>query len=417
MDSNKDEHFRRNVFAVAAVEMFWGLGFPVVLESTFLQLFLRHLGASGFVIGLVPSIFFTGISCFPIFAGYLTRNIRLKKKAVLTLHLFSGLAVFIYGWTILIIAESAILPAFFVAYILFSFLMGLTIPVWLNYLVRIFSEKKAVPGLGYMMLAQNIGKILSGVLILKIVDKYSFSTGSCAAVFIITGLLFVTGSLFFAMTRELPDKDDPPPDSLSFLNHTRHWLRDILSNRRFMVFLAADLDFYVIVTVLSFYADYATRYFAVDQAVAAGGFVACIYAGSVTVNIFLGTLNFLNLKNKFILSKCITLATMLLLVTIPHGWSFFIISYLLGAVRAIRNMVYSPSVKKLSAKTDATPYFALAPVLTLPFGFGFPLIFGRLLDHFAYLGADSYRLLFAFSAAVVGVTFYFTMKTRYDSPR
>ncbi len=30
---------------VATVELFWGLGFPVVLESTFLQLFLKSLGA------------------------------------------------------------------------------------------------------------------------------------------------------------------------------------------------------------------------------------------------------------------------------------------------------------------------------------------------------------------------------------
>ena len=55
MDRQKDSYFRRNVFGVASVEFFWGLGFPIVLESTFLQLFLKHLGASSFVIGIVPS--------------------------------------------------------------------------------------------------------------------------------------------------------------------------------------------------------------------------------------------------------------------------------------------------------------------------------------------------------------------------
>ena len=120
MDYQKDRNFTRNVFGVATVEMFWGLGFPIVLESTFLQLFLKHLGASSFVIGLVPSIFMVGISCFPVFASYLTRNIRLKKKIVLFLHLLSALSIFFYGWSMLLIKEEAVLPLFFIAYTIFS---------------------------------------------------------------------------------------------------------------------------------------------------------------------------------------------------------------------------------------------------------------------------------------------------------
>ncbi len=76
MDSQKRRYFTRNVCGVSAVEFLWGLGFPIVLESTFLQLFLKSLGASGFVIGLVPSILIIGISCFPLFSSYFTRNYR-----------------------------------------------------------------------------------------------------------------------------------------------------------------------------------------------------------------------------------------------------------------------------------------------------------------------------------------------------
>ena len=46
--------------AYPVVEFFWGLGFPIVLESTFLQLFLKNLGASSFVIGIVPALFIFG---------------------------------------------------------------------------------------------------------------------------------------------------------------------------------------------------------------------------------------------------------------------------------------------------------------------------------------------------------------------
>jgi hypothetical protein len=291
--------------------------------------------------------------------------------------------------------------------------MGLTIPVWLNYLVRIFSEVKAVSGFGYMMLAQNIAKVISSFFILKVVDTYAFSLASSAWVFMGTGLLFIIGSFCFFLTTEVADPEDPERDDLSFVRHTRQALAEILRNRRFLIFLAADLDIYVILTTMSFYANYATGFFGVSAPVAAGTFVGCIYAGSITVNIFLGVLNFLGLKQKLVLSKLITFTLLVLLIFFPGYYSFFLISYLLGFVRATRNMIYAPSIKKFAGKVDVTSYFALAPILTIPVGSGFPLLFGKALDLLSFMEADAYRLLFAVSAVFILITLYFSLMTDY----
>ena len=411
MDRQKDAYFKRNVFGVSVVEFFWGLGFPIVLESTFLQLFLKSLGASSFVIGIVPALFIFGISTFPLFSSYLSRNHQFKKPLVAVLHLVSGLSIVIFGLLLLVVSSiEDVLPLFFFCYTIFSLCMGLTIPIWLNFLVRIFSPGKTVPGLGYMMLAQNIGKVVSSFFILQVVEKYSFSLKSSAFVFIITGLLFVVGSLCFFLTKEIADPGDPERNSLSFLRHTGQSFSEILSNRRFLMYLVADLDFYVILTVLSFYANYATTFYEVRPAVAAGVFVGCIYTGSITVNIFLGALNLLRLKQKFLLSKCVTFLLLLLLVFFPGPITFFLISYMLGFVRAIRNMVYPPMVKKFSGKTDSTPYFALAPILTIPIGSGFPLVFGKMLDYLSFMQADAYKILFFCSALFLLVTIYFSVR-------
>ncbi len=415
MDHQKDLYFRRNVLAVSMVEFFWGLGFPIVLESTFLQLFLKHLGASSFAIGMVPSLLMTGIACFPVFSSYLSRNVRMKMPIVLFLHLISAFSILLFGVTLLFTKQSGnVLPLFFISYSVFSICMGLTIPVWLNYLVRIFPESKTVPGLGYMMLAQNIGKVIASFFILTIVEKYSFSAGSTPWVFIITGLVFVIGSLCFVFTREVADKDDGIGERISFLVHTRQSFTEIISNRRFLIFLvAADLEFIVIITSLSFYANYATIYFNVPVAVAAGLFVACIYAGSITVNIFLGALNFFSLKQKFVLSKIITVLMLSLLIFCPGYAVFFLVSYMLGFGRATRNMVYPPSVKKFAAKSDATSYFALAPILTLPVTAGYPLLFGNMLDRLAGMGQMSYQILFGLSALIAAVAACLAMITDY----
>lgn len=415
MDSQKDSYFKRNVFGVSIVEFFWGLGFPVVLESTFLQLFLKSLGASGFVIGLVPSMLIIGISCFPLFSSYLVRNYPQKRVIVLLLHLVSALSVFLFGLVLYFVRDSGnILPLFFVSYGIFSICIGLTIPVWLNYLVCIFSEARTVPGLGYMMLFQNIGKVISSFFILKVVERYSFSLESSAFVFMATGLLFVVGSLCFLLTKEIPDSQEQERDSRSLFGHVRGSLVEIISNRRFLVFLAADLDFYMILTVLSFYANYATEFYGIKPAVAAGFFVACIYAGSITVNIVLGAMNLLSLKQKFIMSKGVTFFLLVLLVMFPGQIVFFLVSYMLGFGRAIHNMVYPPSVKHFSGKSDATSYFSLAPILTLPIAAGYPLLFGWLLDYLSFMQADSYRVLFGVSALFALLTIYLSCRTDYD---
>ncbi len=416
MDSPKDSFYRRNVFGVSVVEFLWGLGFPIVLESTFLQLFLKSLGASSFLIGTVPFLFITGISCFPLFASYLSRNHRFKRPLVILLHLAASASVLLFGIVLLFIKDTQhILPAFLIFYALFSISLGMGIPVWLNYLVRIFSETRTVPGLGYMMLFQNIGKIISSLFILKVVERYAFSPASSAWVFIATGVVFALASICFLLTVEIADPEDPEPDSATFFQHIGGAFSEIMTNKRFLVFLAADLDFYVVLTVFSFYANYAASFYGVAPAVAAGLFVAAIYAGSISVNIVLGTMNLLDLKQKFILSKCVSLTLLVLLVFFPSPAAFFVISFMLGFVRAVRNVVYPPTVKKFAARADATPYFSVAPMITLPFAAGFPLLFGKMLDQLAWMQQDSYRLLFSLSGCFILLTLYLSTKVDYRS--
>lgn len=415
MDTYKDKFFRRNVGGVAAVEFFWGLGFPIVMESTFLQLFLKQLGASSLAIGIVPSLFILGISVAPLFAAYLSYSYPRKRPLVAALHVFSGLAVLLFGAILYFLPDpDLVLPIFFVTYLLFSLCLGLAIPVWLDYITRIFSERRTVPGIGYMMLAQNLGKIVASLFILKVVDAYAFSLRSSAWVFLATGGVFILGSLFFTFTKEFEVGQERPGNRPPFWRHTWSTFAKILADRPFLVYLAGDLDNFVILTAMSFYANYATGFFEVPVHVAAGVFIACIYAGSVTVNVLLGTMNLLGLKEKLYFSKAVTLSVLFLLIAFPGYWSFFAISYLLGVGRAVRNMVYPPSVKKFAGKGDATAHYALASLLTLPVGSGLPLIFGRGLDLLAPLGADAYRLLFGFCALFVLSTLYFTVRTDFS---
>jgi MFS family permease len=405
MDSLKDKHFKRNAASVAVVEFFWGLGFPVILESTFLQIFLKNMGASDFLIGLVPSILIFGISIFPLVSSYLTRNHEHKKKIVLMLHVISSCSTLVFGIFLFFVQDTAlILPVFFMSYVIFSLCIGLTFPVWLHFLVKIFSARKNVQGLSIMYLAQNTAKLIASIFIIKVVEAFSFSLVSAAWIFLCSGICFLIGSFCFVFTKELPAGGNSPVLRDSFFRHTRDTIVEMLQNRNLVKYLISDLDNYVLVTVISFYAVYATQYFGIQDYTAAGLFVAAIYTGSIVSNLLLGTMDYMSLKNKFLSTKILSLGTLLLLIFYPTFSGFLGASFLMGFCRGTRGMIYSPAVKKFCTREDTTGYFAVAPLLTIGFGSGFPAVFGKMLDHFSHLGSLSYKIMFAVSFFIILLT-------------
>ncbi len=392
-----DRHYRQNVVGIASVEFLWGLGLPVVIESTFLQLFLKSLGASSTAVGLIPTLFFIGCSIFALFSSYITEDLRFKRGAVILLHLISGLSLFLLGGFLLVIEDDKWMVTFFFScYGLFSICVGMTLPVWLNYLVQIFSEQKSVAGFAYMMIASNVAKLISSLFLVELVERYAFSRTASALTFTTVGLVFAAGSLFFMLTREIPRIGPEKVQKKEYLPaYLIRTLRKILSDRNFLFFLGGDTEYFILVTVISFYANYATLYCGVAPAMAAGGFVMCLYIGAIVSNIICGAMGMLSLKNKFVASKLFALAAIGVLTFSQSTTGFFIVSALIGTSRGIRNVAYAPAVKKLSGLSDSTGYFAVAPILTLPFAVALPMLTGWFLDGTPHLKADAYRLIFA----------------------
>ena len=411
-----DTYYKRNVFGISGCEFLWGLGLPVVLESTFLQLFLKSLGASSFQVGLIPAFSFLGSSVFALISSYFTVGLTFKRGAVIYLHLISGMSLVFFGAILFFFGEKApVLTIFFVSYAVFSICLGMTVPVWLNYLMNIFSEERTFSGLGFMLIAQNIARLTSSLLIVKFVAKYSFSQTASGGIFLAVGLLFCLGALFFLATRETSLPDAETDDSHgSFILYLQRSVRQIIQNRNFLILLVGDMDFYVIVTVISFYAHYATAFCGIPAPIAAGLFVSCIYVGAIFSNIFLGSFDVFLPRNKYIFSKLVCMAALLILILFDYQWSFFLASFLLGIARGTRMIVFPPSVKKLSGRGDATSYFAMAPIITIPFALSLPMAYGYFLDRFSYLNGASYRIIFFVSLLFVMGSLYAVRKVNFQ---
>ncbi|MBU2631873.1 MAG: hypothetical protein KKE61_24945 [Proteobacteria bacterium] len=221
--------------------------------------------------------------------------------------------------------------------------------------------------------------------------------------------------MFFIFTKELPSKENHPFLKASFFSHTKDTIIEMVKNKNLVKYLIGDLDNYVMLTVLSFYANYATQFFNIKDYTAAGLFVGFIYTGSILSNLLLGTLDYMTLKNKFLSTKILSLVTLAVLIFFPTNTGFLGASFLMGFCRGARGIIYSPAVKRFCKQEDATGYFAVAPLLTILFGSGFPVFFGKMLDLFSHWGSLSYKIMFAICFFLILITLIFGWLTNFNN--
>jgi MFS family permease len=302
---------------------------------------------------------------------------------------------------------------FFITYIIFSISLGITIPVWQNFLVMLFSDRKTFPALSIMMTTQIGTRLIGSLIILKMVDRHDLSLHSASIVFILVGTVFLLGSLFFLVVKEIPLEKSKRRNA-----HTFQTLilaaKEILHNRNYIFFWLSSPEVSATITAISFYANYATEFYHITTAVAAGLFMAVIYGGATFTNIVFGWFDLFSIKTKFMISKASSAVALVMLLFARSLPEFLVASFLLGIARGVNQLAYSPAIKRLSGLADATDYFSLSQIIFLPFSFGIPFASGMLIDHFSSYGADSYRIIFAGLLGLVLIGIFFLWKTDFS---
>jgi MFS family permease len=409
--------FLRNTAGISGVEFFWGLALPVVVESTFLQLYLRSLGASGTLIGLIPSIFAAGMALFCPVSAFLTSHLVRKRRAVVLSHVVSSLPFILYGFSILIEGRPSSPWMFLAFYALFSALLGVVIPVWQNYIVKIFTPDKTFAALSTMFVLQIAARMAGGFAIAGAVKLFAFSTRGTALAFIFTGLSFFIGSLCFLITHESAEDSGSAREEAHSLQSLLSTARVIITDRNFVFLQLSTIEGAACITVIFFYATYAVEYKGIRQAVAAGLFSVFIYAGGVASNVIFGMLNVLSLKGKYIASKAASVTGIMILVFASGAPLFFAASFLIGISRGISQLAFSPAIKAISGLDDATDYFSIAPLFMLPIAFGLPWGAGTFIEHFSEYGQVPYEILFTSMAALIALTTFFLCAVDFKENR
>ena len=409
--------FFMNTAGISLVEFFWGLGLPLVLESTFLQLFLTKLGASNLMIGLVPTFLFTGQALLGVFSAYYSKRFSKQRTIVIVYHLFPSAAILVFGFYLAATGEflPSTITIFFITYILFNAGIGFTMPVWQNYLVKLYNSEQVLPAFAAMMIFQSAGRLISSFLIAGYFTGREITAGSSASLFILCGSLFFIGSFGFFLTSEPETVNDDNHTESGFFFFLKESFGNIIRNRSLVFFLFSDIDMYAVIAVISFYAAYAVKFHGISAAAAAGIFVGLNYAGQILANFLFGTLKLLSMKGKCYTGRICSIGGIIFIIAGSGLPAFLAASVLLGISRASRNLIYAPAVKMLSGKKDATNYFAAAPILMLPLSTGIPVISGRLLDSLPVSGPVAFKIVFAMLGLLSVLSFFFIRRVGFST--
>jgi MFS family permease len=402
-----DRFFIRNTAGITAVEFFWGIAMPVVFESTFLQIFLKNIGANNKIIGLIPSILAAGLMLFALVSAWTTSHLVKKKGAVIITHIIPAIPFIIFGIILPWLENTDRVRVFILTYIIFAVSIGMTLPLWQNFIVKIFSPEKSIKAISIMMSVQISARLMGSFIIYKAVEKYTFSISSSSVIFILVGILFFSGSFFFLIVNEA---------DINITTAKQHTLKtisagfiNIVKNRNFILYLASMAESYANVAVISFYANYAVEFKGIEKETAAGIFTVFIYAGGILANILFGWFNLYSLKIKIVLARIFAVSGTFFLLFSQTLVLFLIVSFLFGISRGINQFTYSPAVKKLSGMEDATDYFALSLILVFPLSFGIPFISGILIDSFSSHRGFSYLTVFILLGLIQAAGLVFTM--------
>ena len=406
----------RNTAGLAGSEFCVGLALPVITaDAAFLPLLMRAAGGTTFEVGLMAAIFWGALAFLPLASAYLTRGVPDKRTIAIVTNATLALPPLAFGGILLLLGPRFLsVSALLVTYSFLSAAFGISAPLWREYVTRMFPPQRVFAGLSVMFALQTVARTLSGLLAAALVQRFVFAPAMVGLLFVGTGLLLAASALLLALTREFaPDAPAAASAEPGAGARFADVVATALRNRSFLLYMANDVEFFASSAVTAFYAVYATEHVGVAAA-AATAFVVATHAGSTAAYLFLGRSRLLSLRQRLILGKCFSVAGVLLILAVPASaggaaappalWAFFAASALLGIGRASRQLAFMPVVKLLSRRADATAYYALAQLVTMPLSVGLPLLAGQALQLLAALDGGGYRLVFGALAVLMAAS-------------
>ena len=233
-----ERHYWWNLAMIAGVEGCWGFGVAFVSEIAVLPVLLNRMGASDFVVGLLPALFMLCLNTPQLLAARVTRHMPVKKVFFTLTHYPGTLPLIALGyltWRYGEAAPGAVMAATFGWIVLFGLSISFAMPMWVNLMAKLFPPSVRGRSVGYVSLLGSILGALGSWCVVFVLAQYAFPH-NFAILFVVAGVVLSGCVTSFFWLRE-------PASPAVERETTRHFLRDLAGMLRtapgFMWFMLA----------------------------------------------------------------------------------------------------------------------------------------------------------------------------------
>ncbi|HEX7077506.1 MAG TPA: MFS transporter [Candidatus Eisenbacteria bacterium] len=357
----------RNVGWILSVEVFWGVSLALISMVAILPVFLTQLGASNAVIGVLPVIWILSNAIPGVFAAHLTGRLTHRKRAVILLHVVAAIPwLFLAAYFGLFgphHAETAIL-VFLLAWGGAWVWMGLTIPVWINFIGKVTRPELRARSFGTIFFFQTLMGAIGGWVGSRVIGGGLAFPANYALGFFVAAICMAAGALFFVPVAEEEGAVSEPGPALSTIRrHTREILSDRGGIRIYLGALILSTGSYLLATYYPIYAQARFGLKARESAL----FTAVCMGGSMLGSVLTGVVG-----DRFGYTKVAVIALAALTAGLGFAvWGtstafYYATAFALGVfIVADRLALYNLSMA-FSPHEDNTAYLGIIPALVAP---------------------------------------------------
>ncbi|MBI4531591.1 MAG: MFS transporter [Candidatus Latescibacteria bacterium] len=379
--TTRRDPFVRNVTAFAICEVLWGFGMTVSSETATLPIFLRTLGASSFVIGLLPALSIS-LTIGQLFSGFIIERMHRTKRFVVGAYsiavlFYALMAAFVFGRPALRLSNGALLAGLMVLFALLRSGCFFAAAPYFALMGRSLDPQRRGLGYGLIFTINTLAGMAGAVFASVVFDTVPIQHGGFALCLTVTFFCTAVGNLFILFVREAPKPSEYHPKLVTYLTgclkevwHTQGY-RYYIIGKAFLTVYPLLIYFYVVESGVS--ASMGSILVAIQTA---GSCLGVIAAGRIGDRY--------GYKLVAIVGTSVFLGALLIMITQPPVAGVGVVAFLSGCFLGFQQVSHFGLVLELCPRPDATIYFGIVQTVLAPFAVVVPPAGGYLIDRFSY---------------------------------
>ena len=229
--TNPQQIHTRNTVLNATGEGLWGFAMAFHNMNSVIPMFLAQMGASAFIIGLIPGGFILLVALPQLLSANLFRHSTHIKELNVGLHFAMAPIAFLIGLAFYhfeFVGQTGIM-VYLILWVIWSLGVGFLVPVWADFLASVTVPGRRGRFFGITFTVNAILGMAGGYVLKEVLSLESLSfPGNFGVAFLIMTLAILVGNIFFIFIRVI----HPPLAKKELVDHWWTRLKTIYTQDR-----------------------------------------------------------------------------------------------------------------------------------------------------------------------------------------